>query len=254
MINLRGMYTLFSKEVWRFLKVAIQTIVTPVITILLYLLVFASVLSEHVEIYDGVGYTLFLVPGLVMMSVIQNAFANNSSSLFQSKLNGNIVFMLLAPLSNLEVFIAYTCAAIVRGVLVGISAFLICVFFITPDIYNIWILLFFAFIGSGVLGSLGLLSAIWADKWDHIAAFQNFVVLPLAFLSGSFYSIKSLPGFWQKVSMLNPLFYMIDGFRYGFLGVSDHAVMVSAVIVSAFFILVSTLTLVTLQKGCKLRY
>ena len=160
MINWRGMNNLFVKEVLRFLKVTVQTIITPVVTVLLYLLVFSSVLSDHVEVYKGIGYTAFLIPGLIMMSVIQNAFANNSSSLFQSKLNGNIIFMLLAPLSDLEIYIAYTGAGMVRGFLVGIGAWIVSCWFAILPVHNIWILVCFALIGGGILGSLGMISAI----------------------------------------------------------------------------------------------
>lgn len=253
MTNWRGTYTLFAKEIWRFLKVTIQTIITPVVTVLLYLLVFSSVLSDHVQVYEDIGYTAFLIPGLIMMSVLQNSFANNSSSLFQSRLNGNIIFMLLAPLSDLEIYIAYTGASIVRGILVGIGAWLISCFFVVVPVYNFWYVMAFAVTGSAILGSLGLISSICAEKWDHISAFQNFVILPFSFLSGAFYSINTLPDFWQKVSCCNPFFYMIDGFRYGFLGVSDSSVLFSLCIVICFFIFVSTTCLLILKSGYKLR-
>ncbi|MBT3310387.1 MAG: ABC transporter permease [Desulfobacterales bacterium] len=253
MINWRGMYILFSKEVWRFLKVTIQTIITPVVTVLLYLLVFSSVLSEHVEVYKGVSYTAFLIPGLIMMSVLQNSFANNSSSIFQSKLNGNIVFMLLAPISDFEMYIAYTGAATLRGVLVGIGAWVISSLFVVLPVHSFFYLTAFAVIGSAILGSLGMISSICADKWDHIAAFQNFVIMPLSFLSGAFYSINILPDFWQKVSLFNPFFYMIDGFRYGFLGVSDISVIYSLSVVIFFFVVVSIICLWILKSGYKLR-
>lgn len=253
MINWRGMYTLFAKEVWRFLKVTIQTIITPVVTVLLYLLVFSSVLSGHVEVYQNISYTAFLIPGLVMMSVLQNAFANNSSSLFQSKLNGNVVFVLLAPLSDLEIYLAFMGAAVVRGSLVGIGAWLVSSCFLVLPVHSIFYILSFAILGSGILGTLGLISAICADKWDHIAAFQNFVILPLSFLSGAFYSIHTLPEFWRSVSMYNPFFYMIDGFRFGFLGVSDASAYFSLCIVFIFFLFVSILCLWLLRIGYKLR-
>ncbi len=253
MFNYHGLYTLFTKEVWRFLKVTIQTIITPVVSVVLYLLIFSSVLSRHLEIYDGISYTVFLIPGLIMMSILQNAFANNSSSIFQSKLNGNIIFMLLSPLSNLEIYIAYTAAGILRGLLVGIGAWLASCWFAVLPVYNPWFLITFAILGSGILASLGMISAISADKWDHVAAFQNFVILPLSFLSGAFYTITILPKFWQIVSRLNPFFYMIDGFRYGFLGRSDTSVLFSLVVVCCFFVLVSGVCLLILHKGYKLR-
>ena len=253
MINWYGIYTLFIKEVIRFLKVAIQTIVTPVVTVLLYLLIFSSILEEHIEVYEGVSYTAFLIPGLIMMSVLQNAFANNSSSIMQSKMNGNIIFMLLAPLSNFEIYITYAAAGVIRGVLVGIGAWIVsCGFEIIP-VNNIWLILFFSISGGGILASLGMVSAIFADKWDHIAAFQNFVVLPLSFLSGAFYSINILPEFWRDVSLFNPFFYIIDGFRYGFLGQSDSSIGFSIIVTLCFFFLVSLFSLFILHRGYKLR-
>ena len=253
MINKRGTYTLFAKEVSRFMKVAVQTIVTPIITILLYLLIFSSVLSKQIELYKGVGYSTFLIPGLIMMAILQNSFANNSSSLFQSKLNGNIVFMLLAPLSGLEIYIAYTASAIFRGLLVGIGAWIVSCGFEVIPVYNPFIMIAFALMGSGILGSFGMIAAICADKWDHIAAFQNFVVLPLSFLSGAFYSINTLPSLWQKISMFNPFLYVIDGFRYGFLGQSDISIILSFSVTACFLVLIGFISLWLLHSGYKLR-
>jgi ABC-2 type transport system permease protein len=252
-MNWYGLYTLFSKEVWRFLKVTIQTILTPVVTVLLYLLVFASALANHVKVYDNVTYIEFLVPGLMMMSIIQNAFANSSSSLFQSKMMGSIVFMLLAPLSSWEFYLAFVAAAVVRGLLVGIGVWIAALWFVILPTYSLWALLAFAILGSAVLGTLGIIAALWANKWDHISVFQNFVILPLSFLSGVFYRINILPDFWQKVSYYNPFFYMIDGFRYGFLGVSEVNIGISFIIVSIFFIIVSVFCLWLLHIGYKIR-
>ncbi len=253
MINWNGVITLFNKEVMRFLKVTIQTILTPVVTVLLYLLIFSSILEERIEVYNGITYTAFLIPGLIMMSVLQNSFANNSSSILQSKMNGNIVFLLLAPISNFEIYITYTAAGIVRGLLVGTGAWVVSCWFEIVPVYNIFLILLFSITGSGILASLGMVSAILADKWDHIAAFQNFVVLPLSFLSGAFYSINILPEFWRDVSLFNPFFYIIDGFRYGFLGQSDSSVGFSIIVTLCFFFLVSFLSLFILHKGYKLR-
>jgi len=250
---MRGFYTLFAKEVWRFLKVTIQTILTPVITILLYLLVFSSVLSAHVQVYAGVSYTAFLVPGLIVMSILQNAFSNSSSSLFQAKQNGNIVFVLLAPLSELEFYLAFVAASVVRGLLVGLGVWLAALWFVAVPMYSIWLVLLFAVLGSALLGAFGLVSAISADKWDHISAFQNFVILPLSFLSGVFYSIHSLPPFWAELSLYNPFFYMIDGFRYGFLGVSDAPWGLSLLVTIVFLLVVSGLSLWLLRTGYKMR-
>jgi ABC-2 type transport system permease protein len=248
-----GFYSLFAKEVVRFLKVTVQTILTPVVTALLYLLVFGQALEAHVEVYEGIGYSEFLIPGLMMMSIIQNAFANSSSSLIQSKMMGNIVFVLLSPISSLEFYAAFTLAAVVRGILVALAVYLVAIVFIDLPLAAPWAIILFAILGSAVLGALGLVAGIWAEKFDQLSAFQNFFILPLSFLSGVFYSIESLPGAWQTVSLFNPFFYLIDGFRYGFLGVSDTSVLLSAVVSMGFLLLVSLVAMVMLQKGYKIR-
>jgi ABC-2 type transport system permease protein len=249
-----GFSTLFYKELLRFWKVSFQTILAPVLTALLYLMIFSHVLEDHVQVYPGVRYTAFLVPGLVMMSLLQNAFANSSSSLIQSKVTGNIVFVLLPPLSHLEFFGAYVLAAAVRGVVVGLGVLVVTLFFVPMSIHNpLWIVAF-ALFGAAILGTLGIIAGIWADKFDQLAAFQNFVIVPLTFLSGVFYSIHSLPEFWQQVSRFNPFFYMIDGFRYGFFGVSDVSPRLSFAIVAGSLLALSFATLSLLKRGYKLRH
>jgi len=252
-INWRGLYTVFRKEVMRFLKVTVQTVLTPVVTALLYLLVFAQVLEEHVQIYPGIPYTAFLIPGLTMMSVIQNAFANSSSSLIQSKMTGNLVFLLLSPVSPGEFMVAFVAAAVVRGLLVGAGVFLVAQFFITLPVSHVGWALLFAAMGSAFLGTLGVVAGVSSDKFEQLAAFQNFVVLPLSFLSGVFYSIHSLPSLWEQVSRFNPFFYMIDGFRYGILGVSDVSPWVSLAVGGTFVLVVMAICLVMLRTGYKLR-
>jgi len=248
-----GFPTLLFKEVKRFYKVAFQTVAAPVLTAVLYLMIFGHVLEGR-EVYGRLSYTAFLIPGLVMMSVLQNAFANTSSSLIQSKVTGNLVFVLLAPLSHFEFYSAYILAAVFRGIVVGLGVLFITIWFATPSLeYPLWILVF-AFLGAAILGSLGLIAGIWADKYDQLAAFQNFIIMPATMLSGVFYSIHSLPSAWQVVSHFNPFFYMIDGFRYGFFGVSDNSPWNSLAIVFCFFIAVSVIALRLLQKGYKLRY
>ena len=248
-----GFPTLLFKEVKRFYKVAFQTVAAPVLTAVLYLMIFGHVLEGR-EVYGRLSYTAFLIPGLVMMSVLQNAFANTSSSLIQSKVTGNLVFVLLAPLSHFEFYAAYILAAVFRGIVVGLGVLLITIWFAIPTLeYPLWILTF-AFLGAAILGSLGLIAGIWADKYDQLAAFQNFIIMPATMLSGVFYSIHSLPSAWQAVSHFNPFFYMIDGFRYGFFGVSDNSPWSSLAIVFCFFVVVSTIALRLLQKGYKLRY
>ena len=249
-----GFRTLFYKEVLRFWKVATQTITAPVMTAMLYLLIFGHVLEAHVQVYPGVRYTSFLIPGLIMMSVLQNAFANTSSSLIQSKITGNLVFVLLPPLSHWDLFSAYVLAAVVRGLAVGAGVFIITVWFANLHFVEpLWIVVF-SLLGAAMLGTLGLIAGIWAEKFDQLAAFQNFIIMPATFLSGVFYSIHSLPPFWQAVSHFNPFFYMIDGFRYGFFGKSDIDPVISLSIVSAFFIVVAGLAIQLLKRGYKLRH
>lgn len=251
---LQGFYTLFRKEWMRFWKVSVQTILAPVLTALLFLVVFAYSLRSRVEIFPGVDYAAFLVPGLAMMSVLQNAFANSSSSLMQSKMTGNIIFVLLPPLSHQEFFAAYLLAAVARGLVVGAGVFLATVWFVDLRFEQPLWAIAFAAASSGVLGVLGIIAGIYSDKVDELAAFQNFIILPLTFLSGVFYSIHSLPPFWQWLSHLNPIFYMVDGFRYGFFGSSDVPPGVSLVIVCASFFALSFLTLWLLRSGYKLRH
>ena len=252
-MNPRGFLTLFYKEVLRFWKVLLQTLVAPVMTTLLYLLVFGQVLEGRVEAFPGVSYTSFLVPGLIMMAIIQNAFANSSSSLIQSKVAGNIIFLLLAPLSHLEFLGAFVLAACVRGILVGAGVWLAAVWFVPLTLAHPVYLLLFVLLGSATLGALGVIAGIWAEKFDQLAGFQNFIVLPLSFLSGVFYSIHSLPDFWQRLSHFNPFFYMIDGFRYGFFGVSDVSPLLSLTVIGVFFLALAGVALGMLKTGYKLR-
>jgi ABC-2 type transport system permease protein len=249
-----GFRTLFYKEVLRFWKVATQTLTAPIVTAMLYLLIFGQVLEGRVEVYPGVSYTAFLVPGLVMMSVLQNAFANSSSSLIQSKITGNLVFILLPPLSHWEMFGAYVLAAMVRGLAVGLGVFVITAWFAHLSfVAPLWIFAF-ALLGSAILGTMGLIAGIWAEKFDQLAAFQNFLIMPATVLAGVFYSIHSLPSFWLAVSHANPFFYMIDGFRYGFFGQSDVAPGVSFAIVTTFFVVLAGVAITMLKSGYKLRH
>ncbi|KUF40749.1 ABC transporter permease [Comamonas kerstersii] len=251
---MQGWTSLFYKEILRFWKVSFQTVAAPVMTAVLYLLIFGHVLEDHVQVFDGVSYTAFLVPGLVMMSVLQNAFANSSSSLVQSKIMGSVVFILLTPLSHWAWFAAYVGSSIVRGLVVGLGVYIVTLFF-TPPVAAApaWIVVF-AFLGAALLGTLGLIAGLWADKFDQMAAFQNFLIMPMTFLSGVFYSIQSLPSFWQQVSHLNPFFYMIDGFRYGFFGQSDVSPWVSLAIVGVAWLLVSGVAIHLLRIGYKIRH
>jgi len=248
-----GFHTLLAKEVLRFWKVSVQTVAAPVLTALLYLVIFAQALEGRVQVYDGVRYVSFLVPGLVMMSVLQNAFANSSSSLTQSKITGNIVFVLLAPISNLELFGAYVLASVARALVVAAGMLATTLWFVeVPLRAPLWALAF-GLLGAALAGALGLLAGVCSEKIDQLAAFQNFVILPLTMLSGVFYSIHSLPPVWQAVSHANPFFYMVDGFRYGFFGVSDFPPGASLAIVAASLLAVCAVSLWLLKSGYKLR-
>lgn len=248
-----GFRTLLYKEVLRFWKVAFQTIAAPVLNALLFLLIFSHVLDRHVTVYGDIAYTSFLVPGLVMMSLLQNAFANSSSSLIQSKITGNVIFVLLPPISYVEFYAAYVLASVLRGLFVGVGVWLVALPFVDlPMAHPLWVLAFAVF-GGGILGSMGVLGGIWAEKFDQLSAFQNFLIMPLTMLSGVFYSIHSLPPLWQDVSHVNPFFFMIDGFRYGFFGQSDVSPWLSLGVVGFCFVFLAVLTLAVLARGYKLR-
>ena len=249
-----GFRTLLYKEILRFLKVLVQTVGAPVLTALLYLLIFSHVLEDHVQVYPGVTYTAFLMPGLIIMSVLQNAFANASSSLIQSKITGNIVFVLLPPITYLEFFLAYLIAALIRSFTVGVGVLLVGLFFADLELrHPLWILAF-ALASGAVFACIGIVAGIWANQYDNLAAVQNFLVVPLTFLSGVFYSVHSLPPFWQDASHLNPVFYMIDGFRYGFFGQGDADPWLGLAVVTPCVLLLAGLTLRMLKSGYKLRH
>lgn len=249
-----GWQTLFYKEILRFWKVGFQTVGAPVLTAVLYMLIFGHVMQGRVLVYDKITYTAFLVPGLVMMSVLQNSFANSSSSLIQSKIMGSLVFVLLTPLSPWHWFFAFVGSSVVRGLMVGTGVFAVTVFFGQPGFEApIWILVF-AILGSAMMGALGVIAGLWAEKFDQMATFQNFIVMPMTFLSGVFYSIHSLPPMWQKISHLNPFFYMIDGFRYGFFGISDVSPWLSLSLVLSAFLIISAVAVNMLRTGYKIRH
>lgn len=250
---LRGARALLHKELLRFWKVGAQTVVAPVLTTMLYLVIFGHVLSDRVQVFAGVGYNRFLVPGLVMMAVLQNAFANTSSSMVQSKITGNLVFLLLTPLSHWAWFVAYVGAAMVRGLLVGLGVLLATAWFVPVQLLQPAWALVFALLGVAMLGTLGLIAGLWADKFDQMAAFQNFIIVPMTFLSGVFYSVNSLPPLWRWVSHLNPFFYMIDGFRWGFFGAGDVSPWLSLLVVGAATALVAAVALQLLKTGYKIR-
>jgi len=248
-----GFRTLLYKEVLRFWKVSFQTIAAPVLTGVLYLLVFGNVLDQRVEVFQGVRYSAFLVPGLVMMSLLQNAFANSSSSLIQSKIMGSLVFVLLPPLSHLEFFAAYLLSSMLRALVVGLGVFVVTAWFAPPPLAAWPWILVFALAGAALLGVLGIIAGIVSDKFDQLAAFQNFVIMPATFLSGVFYSVKGLSPFWSAVSRLNPFFYMVDGFRYGFFARSDVDPWQSLAVVGLTLAAAAGLAVRMLAVGYKLR-
>jgi len=251
---MNGWQMLFYKEVLRFWKVGFQTVAAPVLTAMMYMLIFGHVLEGRVEVFDGVSYTAFLVPGLVMMSMLQNSFSNSSSSLIQSKVMGNLIFILLTPLSHWAWLWAYVMSSVVRGLAVGVGVMLVTSWYGQPHFeHPLWILMF-AVLGSGLMGAMGVIAGLWAEKFDQLAAFQNFVIVPMTFLSGVFYSIQSLPTFWQNASHLNPFFYMIDGFRYGFFGHSDVSPWLSLAIVATACLLVGGIAERMLRTGYKVRH
>ena len=250
---MNGWEMLFYKEVLRFWKVGFQTVAAPVLTAMMYMLIFGHVLEGRVEVFDGVSYTAFLAPGLVMMSMLQNAFANSSSSLIQSKVMGNLIFILLTPLSHWAWFWAYVASSVVRGLAVGVGVMLVTSWYGQPHFeHPLWILMFAA-LGCGLMGAMGIVAALWAEKFDQLAAFQNFVIVPMTFLSGVFYSIQSLPQLWQTVSHFNPFFYMIDGFRYGFFGHSDVTPWLSLSVVGTAFLIAGGVAERMLRTGYKVR-
>ena len=248
-----GFPTLLHKELMRFWKVGLQTIAAPVVTALLYLLIFSHVLEDRVQVYGSISYTAFLIPGLMMMSMLQNSFANPSSSLIQSRITGNLIFVLLPPFSHRQIFAAYLMASVARGLMVGACIWAVALFFIALPVHNPLWLLVFGVLSCWILGTLGLIAGLWSEKFDQLAAFQNFLIVPATFLSGVFYSIYSLPPFWQAVSRWNPVLYMIDGFRYGFFAQSDVSPWHGFVIVLAVAVALSLFALRLLASGYKLR-
>lgn len=252
-MNWQGTWALFVKEIRRFYSVSVQTIFAPVVSTLLYLMIFGQLMSTHIATFTGVEYSQFLIPGLAMMAILQNAFSNTSSSLIQSKMHGNLTFVLLSPISPLELYIAFVAASVVRGVVVGIGVLLIGWIGFNLPLFSLSWVFIFAVLSAVLMGGLGMTAGILSDKYDQLAGFQNFIIMPLTFLSGAFYSIHSLPSVWQIFSHLNPFFYMVDGFRFGFFGQSDVSVMLSLGVSLVFFFLITMINVILLVKGVKIR-
>jgi ABC-2 type transport system permease protein len=248
-----GAWALLHKETMRFVKVAVQTILAPVVSSLLFLLIFAHLLEGRVEPHPGMSYTAFLVPGLIMMTLQQNAFANSSSSLTQSKITGNLVFLLLSPMHPWEWFAGYIGGAVLRGLACGLSVWLVAMVFVPLPLHSLAWILSFAILACVVLATLGFIAGLWAEKWDHVSAFQNFLINPLTFLAGVFYSVHQLPPVWQAISHLNPFFYLIDGFRFGFFGVADVSPWLSLGISAGAALILTVITLTLIRSGWRVR-
>ena len=246
--------TLYIKELRRFTKIPGQTILAPAATTLLFMVIFSTAIGNSRNEYILTDFKSFLFPGLIMMTIIQNAFMNNSSSLLMSKVQGNIVDLLMPPISNFQIIVSFILVGVTRGLTVAIAAAIFMLPFVQIEIYSFMVVLFFAVISSAILSLIGLLTGIWADKWDHLGTIDNFIIIPLSFLSGTFYSIKILPEFIQKLSLFNPFFYMIDGFRYGFIGSSDVNITISIQILILCFIILLFFSYLILQSGYKLRH
>ena len=245
--------TLFVKEIRRFSKVWLQTVLSPLVTTSLYFLVFGVALGSRLREISGVPYIQFVVPGLVMMTMVRDSFLNTSSSLFQSKINGTITDILVAPIGAVEMLIAYVGAAMLRAMIVGTLVYLVALFFTYFPLHHLGWTLFFTIFVTATLALLGMIAALWAQKFDHLAIFPNFVLLPLAFLGGVFYSIDLLPEPWNTVSRLNPLLYMVNGLRFGFLGVADVPPTMSAAVVLVSFVALLLVASLLLRSGYNLR-
>ncbi|MGH1403375.1 MAG: ABC transporter permease [Alphaproteobacteria bacterium] len=252
-INKIGLYTLIRREVLRFVSVYTQTIVAPMVTTLMFYTIFALAFGGAGRELNGVSFMAFLAPGLIMMTMVQNAFANTSSSLVISKVQGNIVDVLMPPLSAMEIFIGYAVGSVFRGLVVGLCTSLALSIFAPVHIHSIGVIFIFALLGTLMLGSLGIAAGIWSDKFDHIAAVTNFIVTPLTFLSGTFYNIEVLPGVWQGIAHFNPFFYMIDGFRYGFIGQADSHIGIGIAVLMTCNVLLALLSYRMIKTGYKIK-
>lgn len=252
-VNWLGLWTLYMKEVRRFLKVHFQTVFAPVVTTLLFLAIFALAIGRDDQTAGGVAFMEFLAPGLIMMAMVQNAFANTSSSLIIAKVQGNIVDVLMPPLSAGEQTFAFAMGGVSRGIVVGVAVALVMAFFVRLHIHSVAFIVFHGVMASLMLALLGMIGGIWADKFDHMAAVTNFIVTPLSFLSGTFYTIDRLPEGWHLIALLNPFFYMIDGFRYGFIGHADGSLMIGVAAVSAANAVLASVAYWMFRSGYKLK-
>lgn len=252
-MNYLGTWTLFKKECWRFLKVYNQTLVAPVITSLLFLAVFHLAMNGHVENVAGVPFELFMASGLIIMAVVQQSFANSSGSLVMSKVIGMIIDLLMPPFSAAEMLLAMLGACVVRGILVGMLSALVISIFVPLEVHHWWAAIYFIIMSSILLGLLGILGGIMSETFDQMAAITSYIITPLAFLSGTFYSIQNLPHAWQMAAHFNPFFYMIDGFRYGMTGHTDTNIWIGAGVIFAANITLTVICYKLIEKGYRLK-
>ncbi len=251
--NWTGFFTLYKKEVKRFFSVFAQTILAPAITTILFYLILTLSMDRNFLVTGDFSYSEFLAPGLICMSIMQNAFANTSSSILISKVQGNIVDVLMPPMSELELTFSYCLGGVTRGLLVGLSVGILIYFFVPIKIYNLMIVIYFGISCSLFLSLLGILCGIWAKKFDHMASITNFIILPLTFLSGTFYTVDRLPNFWHFLASWNPFFYMIDGFRFGFLGQGDSNLLIGLIVLLSCNVISLIVTIYVFKKGFGLR-
>jgi len=251
--NWSGFKTLYEKEVRRYLKVFGQTIGAPVVTTLMFMMIFTLALGGSDRYMGEVPYATFLAPGLIIMTVLQNSFANTASSIIGSKMQGNIVDILLAPLGAKEIALGYALGGITRGLMVGCSVLIAMSIMTDVSITHVWAILYFGISGSMMLSLLGIMTGIWAQRFDQTSAISNFVIMPLSFLSGTFYSIDRLSGVWYQISQLNPFFYLIDGFRYGFTGQAEANTMTGVLLILSINITLWICVYRMFKSGYKLR-
>tara|TARA_B100001146_G_scaffold194910_1_gene182291 strand:- start:1 stop:813 length:813 start_codon:yes stop_codon:yes gene_type:complete len=251
--NWLGFFTLYQKEILRFLKVMIQTIISPLVSAILFLIVLSLAIGNDKGEALGFPFITFLAPGLIAMQIIQQAFSHTSSSIMIGKIQGNIVDILYAPLSASEVTLATILAGVTRSFMIAAVSILIFSFLIDLEYYNFYYIIIYTFLGSFILGAVGFVIGLWAEKFDNMASATNFIIVPLSFLSGTFYSIKKLPEILQEISKWNPFFYMIDGFRYGFLGVSDGSIKFGLSYLITLSILTWFASYILFKKGYKIK-
>ncbi|NRA87411.1 MAG: ABC transporter permease [Rhizobiales bacterium] len=252
-VNWLGLHTLYKKEVMRFITIYLQTVVAPVISMMLFLAIFTISIGEFRAEINGIKFAAFIVPGLIMNAMMQNAFANNSSSLLLGKVQGNIVDILMPPISAGELMFALTMGGVTRGIVVGFATGIVMALVVDTNIYNLGAIILFGFLGSMVMSLMGMLAGIWAEKFDHLNMVTTFIITPAKFLSGTFYSINQLPDFAKTITQFNPFYYLIDGFRYGFIGQSESNIYVTILVSVSTCIILWSWAYYLIQKGYRLK-